>query len=465
MTYEPKLPFYLFARTMFLRRTGAKWLRAPHHPLICDTLERVFRGELQNVIINIPPRYSKTELAVVNWIAWCLGEVPDAEFIHSSYSATLAGENSSNVLQILEHEAYQALYPGTRLATTARDHWTTTAGGSLYAPGVAGTITGFGAGKARKGFGGAIVLDDPHKADEARSEVMRKRVISWYQQTIQSRRNSRHTPIILIMQRLHEDDLAGWLLKGGDGEEWHSVVLPAMQADGTALWPEKHTVEELRIMEQASPYVFAGQYMQRPAPLDGGIFKPHMLEIVDAVPAGAIEWVRGWDLGATQDGDYTAGAKLGKLQDGRLIIGGMVRERFGPDERDALMRNTAASDGRSVRVSVPQDPGQAGKSLALHHARMLAGYRIKTSPESGDKITRAEPLAAQINVGNCLMLRADWNAALIDEMRMFPNGSKDDQIDALSRASAELLEGFSQSGLFEFYRQKAAQRAAEAEKQ
>jgi len=446
---------YTFARWMFRKRTGSAWAQSPHHDLICDKLMAVFRGEVTRLVINIPPRYSKTELAVVNWIAWCLGRVPDAEFIHTSYSATLAANNSANVLRLIEHEAYQEIFPATQLDRTARQHWTTTEGGVLYTAGSGGTITGFGAGKQRPGFGGAIIIDDPHKADEARSDVVRKSVIDWYQNTLQSRINSRHTPIIVIMQRLHEDDLAGWLLKGGTGEKWDSLVLPAITAEGAALWPDKHTLDELRRMEQAAPYVFAGQYMQNPAPLDGGIFKPNQIETIDAIPAGQITWWRGWDLAATQDGDWTAGAKLGKTSDGRFVIADMFRERFGPDERDAAIKNIASRDGAAVHISIPQDPGQAGKTLALYQTRMLPGYTVRTSPETGDKVTRAEPFASQVNVGNVLMMRGTWNDALLNEMRMFPNGSHDDQIDALSRAFGEMVEGMPHAGIFEFYRQEA----------
>jgi predicted phage terminase large subunit-like protein len=233
--------------------------------------------------------------------------------------------------------------------------------------------------------------------------------------------------------------LSGWLLNGGNGEKWEHLCLPAIQSDGTALWSEKHSIAELRVMEQASPYVFAGQYMQRPAPLDGGIFKPGQIQIIDALPAERVTWVRGWDFAATLDGDYTAGGLLGRLSDGRFVIGDMVRLRALADERDNALVNTSAMDGKSVKISLPQDPGQAGKTQILYLTRKLSGYRIHTSPETGDKITRAEPFAAQINVGNVLMLRGGWNSALIDEMRMFPNGSNDDQVDALSRAFSELI--------------------------
>ena len=430
---------YFFSRWMFFQRRRYKWLRGPHHKAICDALMRVFRGECKRLIINVPPRYSKTEIAVVNFIAWALGHVPDAEFIHASYAAPLAVNNSANVRSLLQHEAYQQVFPACRMASDAKSHWTTTEGGVMYAAGAGGTITGFGAGKHREGFGGAIIIDDPHKPDEAKSDVIRQGVIDWFQNTLESRKNSKDTPIILIMQRLHEHDLAGWLLDGGNGETWEHVCLPAIQADGTALWPEKHTIEDLRRMEKAAPYVFAGQYLQRPAPPEGGVIKPDAINVIDALPAESIKWVRGWDLAATVDGDYTAGGKLGKLPDGRFIIGDMVRLRCGPDERDAALTNTASRDGKSVRISLPQDPGQAGKTQVLYLTRKLAGYPVTTSPESGDKVTRAEPLAAQINVGNVLMLRGPWNDALINEMRMFPNGTTDDQIDALSRAFSELI--------------------------
>ena len=169
------------------------------------------------------------------------------------------------------------------------------------------------------------------------------------------------------------------------------------------------------------------------------MFKPDQIKVVDEIPAGEIKWCRGWDLASTVDGDYTAGGKLGRLSDGRYVIADMVRFRRGPDERDAALVNTAAMDGRSVRIGIPQDPGQAGKTQVLYLTRALSGYTVKTSPETGDKLTRAEPFASQVNIGNVLMVRGDWNAALINELRVFPNGTNDDQVDSLSRAFSEIM--------------------------
>lgn len=431
---------YWFTRWMFVNRRGYTWQQANHHKMVCDALMRVFRGECKRLIINIPPRYSKTEI-VKNFVGWSLGHHPDCEFIYTSYSGRLAAASSWDVRGLVQEPEYQAIFPGVHLRddSKAKDEWRTSAGGIVYAAGSEGTITGYGAGKHRPGFGGALLIDDPHKADEARSDVIRQNVIDWFQNTFESRKNSPDTPIILIMQRLHENDLAGWLLNGGNGEHWEHVCLPALQDDGTALWPEKHTVEELRRMEAASPYTFAGQYQQRPAPAEGGIFKPDQIGIIDALPYGHITWVRGWDLGSTTEGDWTAGAKLGRLPDGRFVIGDINRLRAAPDERDAALRNTAALDTVATRISIPQDPGQAGKTQVLYLTRELVGYTVESSPESGDKVTRAEPFASQVNVGNVVMLRGDWNRALIEEMRMFPNGTFDDQIDALSRAFSVLI--------------------------
>lgn len=432
--------FYHFTRWMFLRRRNYKWSRAPHHKQIADALNRVFIGKCKRLIINIPPRYGKTELAVINWIAWCMGRVPDSEFIHTSYSATLAANNSSQIRGIVQHEDYRAIFPDVTLETESRHHWTTTAGGVMYAAGTGGTITGFGAGKQREGFGGAIVIDDPHKADEARSDLVRKNVLDWFQNTLESRKNSRETPIILIMQRLHEDDLSGWLLKGGNGEKWEHLCLSAVNDDDTALWEEKHTRAELEVMERSNIYVFSGQYRQRPAPAEGGIMKPGNIVIVDALPSGKIQWVRGWDFAAALKGDYTVGAKLGRMPDGRFIIAHIWRDRALTDDRDSAIVSQSSMDGRDVKISMPQDPGAAGKTQVTYLSKKLIGYRVFFSPENGDKIKRAEPFASQVNVGNVLMVRADWNQELIDEMKMFPNGSYDDQVDALSRAFASLVD-------------------------
>lgn len=440
---------YTFSHWMFLHQKGFKFAKAEHHKIICDALMRVYRGECTRLIINMPPRYSKTILCVIDFIAWTLGHYPDAEYIHTSYSGRLATGNSWMTRGLVQHEMYQRIFPAVQLRddSQAKDEWRTTAGGCVYAVGAGGTITGYGAGKHREGFGGAIIIDDPSKPDEIRSDIMRQNVIDWFQNTLESRKNSPHTPIILIMQRLHEQDLSGWLLAGGNGEKWEHVCLPALVDEGLpterALWPEKHDVETLKRMQGASPYIFAGQYQQSPAPPEGNLFKPDNIPIVDALYE-YMNYVRAWDLASTAGGgDWTVGFKLGvDFEGNRMTIADIVRLRGSPEEVESAIKNTAARDGKDCVIHIPQDPGQAGKSQIAYLTKKLIGYNIQSATVSGDKITRAEPFASQCNVGNVSMLKAGWNDALLDELRMFPNGANDDQVDSGSLAFSALLETF-----------------------
>ncbi len=460
---------YFFSRYMFKERRKYKWLHNWHHRVICDALMKVYRGETKRLIINIPPRYSKTEIAVINFMAWCFGKVPDCEFIHVSYSAKLAANNAAQTRNLVREPAYRKVFPDLQLRedSQAKDDWRTTESGVCYSQGTGGTITGFGAGKFREKFGGAIIIDDPHKADEASSDLVRKGVIEWFQNTLESRTNSPDTPIIVIMQRLHEEDLSGWLLgerkdgvpvPGGNGEIWEHLCLSAIQPDGSALWPAKHSIETLKRMDKFAPYVFAGQYRQLPAPLAGGFFKPDMIGIVAALPANLGHGCRAWDLGATADGgDYTAGPRMHECDDGYFYITDMVRDQLGPDEVETAIKNAAARDGENIKIRLPQDPGQAGKSQAKSFVRKLAGYSVVAKPVSGDKATRAQPFAAQVNIGNVRMLKAPWNDALISELRNFPNGKHDDQIDGLADAFNELNEG--NMGLFDYLKNQVEEQA------
>lgn len=451
---EAQQDLYFFTRYMFKERRGYKWKHNWHHREVCDALMRVYKGETKRLIINIPPRYSKTEIAVINFMAWALGKNPDCEFIHISYSAMLAANNAFQTRNLVQEESYKKVFPDLKLRddSKAKDNWRTVEGGVCYATGTGGTITGFGAGKMRDGFGGCIIIDDPHKADEASSKTIREGVIDWFQNTLESRTNSPDTPIIVIMQRLHEEDLAGWLLgdredgepvAGGNGEVWEHICLSAIQDDGSALWPAKHNIQKLTLMEKAAPYVFAGQYRQRPAPPAGGFFKPDEIEIVDALPADILKKTRAWDLASSEgEGAYTAGVGMASANDGYTYIFDVEREQLGPENVNKRIKSTADLDGMAVTIRLPQDPGQAGKSQVKSFTKLLVGYNVVALPVSGDKVTRAQPFAAQVNVGNVRMLRGDWNKDFKDELRNFPNGKYKDQVDAAADAFNDLYEGF-----------------------
>jgi hypothetical protein len=221
-----------FHRFFFKIQERIKFMINPHHVLIANVLHRVYNGEITRLIINIPPRYGKTILAVVGFVAWCFAKNKECRFLHCSYSDDLALENSSKIKDIIESEEFQYLW-GLKIRpdSTAKKRWNIVNGGGLYAVSAGGQIIGFGAGKAGPGFNGALIIDDPIKAQDTYSDVKRIRVNDWMNDTINSRlEQQRKTPIIVIMQRLHEEDLSGFLLNGGNGDMWHHLCLPALIA-------------------------------------------------------------------------------------------------------------------------------------------------------------------------------------------------------------------------------------------
>lgn len=286
-----------FTRYFFKKRFGKKFIVNEHHKQIIEVLEKVINGEIKRLIINIAPRYSKTELAVKSFIAWGLSLNPEAKFIHLSYSDSLALDNSEEIKDILMSEEYQELFPDVKIKkdSRAKNKWYTTQNGGVLARSSSGQVTGFGAGKIddevdevfssidkKMGFGGAIVIDDPIKPDDANSDTIREKINLKFETTIRNRVNSRNTPIIIVMQRLNEDDLCGYL-KNIEPDEWTILSLPVIKEDGTALWEEKHSVEELNKIKKANEFVFETQYMQNPKPSEGLLFPKESLNYYNEI--------------------------------------------------------------------------------------------------------------------------------------------------------------------------------------
>lgn len=453
---------YFYARYMFEKRKGYKWQRAPHHPALFQALQAVFDGHITRLIINVPPRYSKTE-AVINFIDWALGQVPDSEFILASYSGGLATNNAWVAREMLQHEAYSALFPDVRLRSdsTAKGEWRTTAGGIVYAAGMEGTITGYGAGKMRAGFGGAIIIDDPHKPTEANSKVMRETVITGFQQTIESRKNDPiNTPIILIMQRLHEEDLSGWLLGGGNGEQWHHVNLAALAEPGdplgreidVPLWPAKHTLEMLKTMQSANPYVFAGQYQQRPSPLGGGIIKGHWFKRYTVLPRMVYRRIFADTAQKTKEAnDYSVFECWGKGEDGNAYLIDLIRGKW---EAPELKRRAVDFWNKHANAEVwqPQISGSI-RSMGVEDKASGTGLIQDLSVTSSipilpiervvDKVTRVLDIVGYIEAGRVyLPENAPFTSDFVAECESFtPNDTHahDDQIDPMCDAINDMV--------------------------
>jgi predicted phage terminase large subunit-like protein len=275
----------LFTKVFYKLRTGREFTlsepigRESHYKTISRALTKTGRGEINRLIINCPPRYGKTELCI-HYAAWMMARYPDSNFMYISYSSSLAKRQTQTIRQIISHPEYKRLFHVTlSKESTAKDNFSTNFGGTVYAAGASGTVTGMGAGiKGLERFGGAILIDDIHKPAEVTSDTMRGAIKDWYLNTLQSRINNPRAPIVFIGQRLHEDDLPSNLIEGYDGNDWEQLVIPALDGAKNALHPEMHSKEQLLKMQLTMPYDFASQYQQNPQPAGGGIFKPEWIK-------------------------------------------------------------------------------------------------------------------------------------------------------------------------------------------
>lgn len=276
------------------------------------------------------------------------------------------------------------------------------------------------------------------------SPLIRQRVIEWWTGTMASRIEPGGA-VVLIMARWHESDLAGFLLRE-DPENWRELRLPAVCDDpgsdplgrdaGEALWPERWPIEALEARRREvslalGEAVWLAQYQQRPMPPGGGMFPERQWRFMGAheVPDG-LSWVRTWDLAASKDsGDWTVGARMARLPDGRFVIDGVVRGQWDSWRvRDELV-GTARRDPERTSIDLPQDPGQAGKAQAQQLIALLPGYNVKAAPVTGSKEVRAAGYAAQQQAGNVVLVEGPWNGAWVAEHASFPRGSHDDQVD------------------------------------
>ena len=422
-----------FTRYIFKENTGKKFQVAKFHETLADTLHKVHKGEIKRLIINIPPRYGKTELAVKMYIAWSLAKNPAAKFIHLSYSDSLALDNSSMTKEYINSDAFGRLWDiKLKKDSQSQKKWYTTEGGGVYATSSGGAITGFGAGS-----GGAIIIDDPLKPDDALSDVRRSFINNRYNTTIRSRVNDRDVPIIVIMQRLHEEDLSGYLLDGGSGEEWHHLKLSALDDDNKALWPEKHSFDELEAIRQADRYTFSGQYLQLPSPPEGGEWRKDWFNIVNrAELPNDIVYEMYIDGAYTKDtrNDPTGIQISGKSGDNLYIFKSIDKYLEMPE-----LKNFITSFVQSCGVPVSQilvEPKASGKSLVqlLRRETRYNVSELTTNFVRYSKIERARASSPFIEGGRVYLVKDNWNDAFLQQVSTFPNAKHDEHIDVTSYA-------------------------------
>jgi predicted phage terminase large subunit-like protein len=426
---------------------------APHHKMILEEVERCFLKDTGRLMIFMPPGSAKSTYASVVSPAYLMGKYAKTRCGLFSYADSLALKMGRRTRSIINQKRYQRTFD-TALSneSAAANNFVLENRSEYMATGILGAATG-------NRFE-ILFIDDPVKGrEQADSDTIREKTWDAYNDDLKTRLVPGGS-VVIIMTRWHEDDLAGRILPDGwdgesgdipckDGNVWRVLCIQAQcendsdplgRERGEMLWPEWFT-EKHWAQFRPNARTWGSLCQQLPKPKAGNLFKPDKIEIIEALPAGRIKWVRGWDLAATENGGaYTVGAMLGIHQESqRPVIAGIERAQKGPGNRDEWIKGIVVGDGRLIKQDFPQDPGAAGNAVIEYIVKKLKGYPVVWGPESGDKEQRAEPFAAEVNVGNVMMVRGDWNKVLTDEMRAFPNGTYKDQVDALSRAYTRLV--------------------------
>jgi len=457
--------FYAFVHRCALElHPSLEFLPNWHLEVICQKLDAVRRGEIKRLIINVPPRHLKSIAGSVCLPAYILGHDPTVQIICASYGQDLADKLARDCRSIMNARVYRDIF-GTRLDKTTLHDFATREGGFRMSTSVGGVLTGRGAD--------LIIIDDPLKPDEAVSDVARNAVNQWYDNTLRSRLNSKlDGGIVIIMQRLHEDDLVGHVLRQ---EEWEVVSFPAIaeieethefqtiygrfhhqRRIGDILHPAREPRETLDILKNSmGEYNFAGQYQQSPAPFGGGMVKAEWFKRYTRreLPESFDQIIQSWDTAnkPSELADYSVCSTWG-LKDKRIYLLHALRERMAyPDLKRAVRRQ---SDLHHPDVILIED-----KASGTQLIQELIGegvHNVQKVKPQGDKVMRMHAQTAPIENGFVyLPTDAPWLSEYIHELTTFPRGKYDDQVDSTSQALAWLKTP--EPGMLVYYRRLAAE--------
>lgn len=464
-----------------------------HIEVLCKELEilarRVAEGKPReyDLIINIPPGTTKTATVSIMFPIWCWVNWYWMRFITASYTAPLSLESAEACREIIRSDRFRKIFPEIDIKEDkdTKSNFRIVKkvfrkgyvpqqilGGNRFSTSVGGSVTGFHAH--------LILVDDPIDPNRVMSDTEVRKANHWMDSTLPFRKVDKNvTATALVMQRLHQDDPTGHLLKlaGVKKDKDGNWTYPAKKGKIRHIClpgeirnykknvhpPElaQFYVDELLDVKRLGwdslneilnkgQYIYGGQVGQDPVPLGGGMFKTDNIIIRTTMPSPSEihSTVRYWDKAATEGGDgaYTAGVKMSKLKNGRFLVEHVTRGRWSTEEREKRIKRYAGVDSERCKIGIEQEPGSGGKESAEATIRNLAGFVAYKDRATGDKALRADPYSVQVNNGNVELLAGDWNQEYIEEMKNFPNSTYKDQIDASSGAFA-LLTKLKQAGV------------------
>jgi len=453
---EARESFWAFRQYMRPTMMKGWWVRDVAHQLQAF-YDELMAGTAPIMILQAPPQHGKS-WAINDFICWVLGRNPELKQIFASFSERLGVRANLYIQRVLDSDKYKRVFPDTRLNSS---NVVTKSGqylrnremlevvgheGSFRNTTVQGPVTGEG---LDLGY-----IDDPIKGRaEANSRAKRDKTWDWLTDDFYSR-FSEMAGLIMILTRWHIDDPAGRLQiefpnvrvlrypaiaeKNEIGEDGR-----VRRRKGEALFPEVKSIDFLlRRKKLYTAASWASVYQQNPIVQGGEMFPVENFTIVPMLPSGTkrVKSVRYWDKAGTRDGGkFSAGVLMTLLSDGRFLVENVVRGQWGALDREVKIKTAAHNDGENVSVWVEQEPGSGGKESAERTVLMLSGFKAAADRVTGDKETRAEPYAAQVQGGNVLLLSGDWNKAFKEEHEYFPNGPYKDQVDAAGGAFAKLV--------------------------
>jgi predicted phage terminase large subunit-like protein len=377
--------------------------------------------------------------------SWVWTHDPYHKFLSASYALDLTVRDNLNARRIVMSDWYKDTFG----RTIAEDDGGKV-GFSLDSLGSLKAVT-VGSGKTTGFRGDTFLIDDPLNVADANSPVKRAEALDWFKESAQSRINNASTSaIVVIMQRVHEDDVAALALEMGyehlnipmrwDESYRRSTSIgwtdPRTQ-EGELMFPERFPKEWVdRTEKDMGPYAFAAQYQQTPVPRKGAMFQVERLHLTEHLPDEPFITVRAWDLAGTEGaGAYTVGVRMryGRVSR-RMFVDHVVRKQVSAGAVRNLIVETAETDGNECRIILPKDPGQAGVAQMDDLTAMLPGFSVKAESQSGSKELRAEPFAGHVENGHVAVLQDVWTKTFVEELRFFPKGKFRDQVDAASSA-------------------------------
>ena len=431
--------FLTFVRTMW-----SSFIEGAHHRIMCEQFNKIARGELRRVIINMAPRHSKSEMSSYMLPSWLLGIKPDLKIIQATHTGELAVRFGRKVRDLVDTREYKEIFPDVSLRadSKAAGRWETTEGGEYFASGVGGAITGRGAD--------ILIIDDPHSEQDALSETAMDMAYEWYTSGPRQRLQPGGT-IILVMTRWSKKDLTGQLLKAQmsdlKADKWELIEFPAIMPSGKPVWEEFWKIEELEGIRASLPHgKWAAQWMQEPTGGEGAIIKKEWINIWEKSEPPVAEYIIQSHHTAflkSERADYSAITTWGvfyKDEGGEpnIILLDSIKDRYDfPELKEIAYENYIHWDPDVVIIEAK------ASGLPLTQELRKMGIPVQNySPNRGqDKIVRANAVAPLFESGMVWVPETRWAEELVEELTEFPNGEHDDLVDSTTQALLRFRQG------------------------